>query len=58
MKKDTKENILFKNLNLFTVYAVVFGVGILIIFFMTSYLNKKVSDFTDSSIGYVDNTNV
>lgn len=58
MKKDKKENILFKNLNLFTVYAVVFGVGILIIFFMTSYLNKKVSDFTDSSIGYVDNTNV
>lgn len=55
MKQEKKENVLFKNMNLAFVYAVVFGIGILIIFLMTNYLNQKVNEFTDASIGYASN---
>ena len=45
-----KENVLFKKLDLAFVYLFIFLVGIAIVLAMTSYLNNKVSEFTQNSI--------
>ena len=55
MEQNKKNNILFKDLNLVMVYAVVFAFGLLIIFLMTNYLNNKVNEFTNPSDYYAEN---
>ena len=52
--RENNKNVLFKDLNLIIVYLIVFGAGLLIVFLMTNYLNNKVSEFTESSLGYID----
>ncbi len=44
--KEEKESILFKKLDLTFVYIIIFIFGMLLVFFMTSYLNSKVAEFT------------
>lgn len=55
MERNKKGNILFKDLNLIMVYGIVFAVGLLIVFFMTNYLNNKVNEFTNTTIDYSEN---
>lgn len=49
---DKKESVLFKKLDVAFVYLFIFLVGIAIILGMTSYLNNKVKEFSESSIAY------
>ncbi len=51
---EKKESILYKKLNLAFVYIFIFLIGMLIVFFMTSYLNNKVKEFNNE---IVTNTN-
>lgn len=48
--EQKKENILLKKLDLAFVYLFIFLVGIAIVLGMTSYLNKKVSEFAEESL--------
>lgn len=45
-----KENILTKKLNLAFVYLFIFICGIAIVLMMTTYINNKVSEFTNTSL--------
>ena len=47
--KESKESILFKNLDLIFVYLIIFVIGIAIVLIMTSYLNNKVKEFSDEA---------
>ena len=47
---DKKKSFLFKKLDIAFVYLFIFLVGIAIILGMTSYLNNKVKEFSESSI--------
>ena len=47
-----KESGLFKKLDVAFVYLFIFLVGIAIVLGMTSYLNSKVKEFSESSIAY------
>ena len=51
---EKKESILYKKLNLAFVYIFIFLIGMLIVFFMTSYLKNKVKEFNNE---IVTNTN-
>ena len=51
--EEKKESGLFKKLDVAFVYLFIFLVGIAIVLGMTSYLNSKVKEFTDTSIAYV-----
>ena len=51
---DKKENILFKKLDLAFVYLFIFLVGIGIVLFMTTYLNNKVKEFNEETIGITE----
>ena len=51
---EKKESILYKKLNLAFVYIFIFLIGMLLVFFMTSYLNNKVKEFNNE---IVTNTN-
>ncbi len=50
-----KESILFKKLDLAFVYVFIFIFGMIIVFVMTSYLNNKVKEFTETSIASASN---
>ena len=43
---EKKESILHKKMDLAFVYIFIFLFGMLIVFFMTSYLKSKVEEFT------------
>lgn len=47
---EKKESFLFKELNLVFVYIFIFLVGIIIVLFMTSYLNSKVKEFSEEAV--------
>ena len=51
--EEKKENVLFKKLDVAFVYLFIFLVGIAIVLAMTSYLNNKVKEFTNSTLAYV-----
>ena len=51
-QEEKKEKVLFKKLDIAFVYLFVFLVGIAIVLAMTSYLNTKVKEFSESSIAY------
>ena len=48
--QEEKDNFLFKKLDLAFVYIFIFLVGVAIVLSMTSYLNKKVKEFSESSV--------
>ena len=50
---ENKDNILFKKLDLAFVYLFIFIVGIAIVFIMTTYINNKVKEFNEETIGVV-----
>ena len=50
---EKKESFLFKKLDLAFVYLFIFLVGIAIVLMMTSYLNNKVKEFNEETIGVV-----
>lgn len=52
---NKNKSVLFKNLNLVFVYAFIFIFGMIIVFVVTSYLNYKVKEFTESSIAIASN---
>lgn len=54
-ESNKKGSVLFKNLDLAFVYVFIFIFGMIIIFVMTSYLNNKVKEFTESSIAIASN---
>ena len=49
---EKKESVLFKKLDIAFVYLFIFLIGIAIILGMTSYLNSKVKEFSQSSVAY------
>lgn len=51
---EQKGNILFKKLDLAFVYLFIFLAGIAIVMIMTSYLNKKVEEFSSDSIAITE----
>ncbi len=46
---EKKKSILFKELDVVFVYLIIFFVGMVIVFGMTSYLNTKVKEFNEES---------
>lgn len=50
-----KGSVLFKKLDLVFVYIFIFVFGMIIVFAMTSYLNNKVKEFTETSIAAASN---
>ena len=52
---ENNESILNKKLNLVFVYAAILIMGLIIVGIMVSYINSKVSDFTE---GYTLNENL
>ena len=51
---EKKESVLFKKMDLAFVYLFIFFVGIAIVLIMTSYLNNKVKEFNEESMGIVE----
>jgi len=47
---EQKGNFLFKKLDLVFVYLFLFLVGVAIVLAMTSFLNKKVKEFSEEAI--------
>ena len=45
---EKKESILFKEMNLIFVYAVIFMLGLVTVFIMTSIINSKVEEINNS----------
>lgn len=43
--EEKKQSIWFREVNVIFVYAVIFLVGLLIVFLMTNYINSKVEEF-------------
>ena len=48
---EKKESIWFKKIDLAFVYLFIFLAGIAIVMIMTSYLNNKVKEFNEETIG-------